>query len=201
MMMPNKNTILSIAYAPPINYFSNLAKESIALIEAHENYQKQSFRNRCNILSSAGIQTLIIPVKHGTTLNIRDIEIEYKDFWQKKHWKSLITCYNSSPYFTFYRDDFDSLYNQNIKFLFDWNLAILEIFNRHFKIPMPSLTNKWQLDYSDAIDLREKIHPKRILQEAKRKHETTFHVNDTERAHLSAFDLLFNTGPDSILYI
>lgn len=44
--------LLSTAYAPPPIYFRQLKIQEDSRIEAHENYQKQSFRNRCIILSS-----------------------------------------------------------------------------------------------------------------------------------------------------
>jgi hypothetical protein len=199
--MSQFDQILSIAYAPPISYFSQLAKSNLTRIEAHENYQKQSFRNRCNILSSAGIQTLIIPIKHGHSLKIKEIEIDYKEDWQKKHWRSLITCYNSSPYFVFYRDDFESAYQLNYRFLFDWNLAILEIFCNHFKMTITGLTVQWKNDYLESTDFRDKIHPKKVIQSSLPFHDTTFQVNNTDRMYLSAFDLLFNAGPDFREYI
>jgi hypothetical protein len=199
--MPQFTTVLSTAYAPPACYFSSMKSAQKTWLEAHENYQKQSFRNRCNILSSSGVQTLIIPIKHGNSLKIKEIEIEYKDTWQKKHWKSLLTCYNSSPYFTYYRDDFETLYAHNFRFLFDWNLAILEVFSRHFNVRQPTCTEDWQKEYPNSNDLREVIHPKKTIIPLNRLYDTTFDVEAPEQAYLSAFDLLFNAGPDSGNYL
>ena len=56
--------LLSIAYFPPVEYFVLLAKYSVIQIEACENYQKQSYRNRCKIYAADGPQALNVPVVH-----------------------------------------------------------------------------------------------------------------------------------------
>ena len=38
---------------------------SVVRLEACENYQKQSYRNRCYILAGDGVQMLQVPVAHG----------------------------------------------------------------------------------------------------------------------------------------
>ena len=54
---------LAIAYFPPISYISLLAKGDV-LLEGCENYQKQSWRNRCHILAAGGVEALQVPVVH-----------------------------------------------------------------------------------------------------------------------------------------
>lgn len=190
--------LLSTAYAPPPLYFHQIAVHENSKIEAHENYQKQSFRNRCIILSSNGLQSLTIPTKHGNSLFIRDIEIETRENWQKKHWKSIETCYGTSPYFTFYRDYFEPLFNKPCQFLFDWNIEIINTFCAVFKITTPKLTETWNQEYIDVDDCRNSIHPKRALENTLRIYPSTFPVNAQEQVYLSSFDLLFNLGPDAV---
>ncbi len=191
-------SILSTAYAPPPIYFRQIALFEGSKIEAHENYQKQSFRNRCIILSSSGLQPLIIPTKHGNSLHIRDIEIETKENWQKKHWKSIETCYGTAPYFTFYRDYFETQFNKPSRYLFEWNLEIIMIFCSIFRMNPPELTEVWQLENPDASDFRNSLHPKKEINNSCKNYPSTFIVNAKEQAYLSSFDLLFNMGPDAI---
>ena len=42
--------LLTTAYFPPIAYFSCLKKAEVTYIEQYENFGKQSYRNRCEIL-------------------------------------------------------------------------------------------------------------------------------------------------------
>ena len=37
---------------------------SVVYIEACENFQKQSYRNRCRFYAADGVQTLSFPIKH-----------------------------------------------------------------------------------------------------------------------------------------
>ena len=46
---------LTIAWFPPVEYFALLAKYSSVYVEACENYQKQSYRNRCRIYAADGV--------------------------------------------------------------------------------------------------------------------------------------------------
>ena len=55
--------LLSTAYLPPVEYFAAIAKYGGALLEACENYQKQSYRNRCTILTANGKMNLNIQLK------------------------------------------------------------------------------------------------------------------------------------------
>jgi len=78
---------LSTAYLPPSEYFAAIAEYDEVLIENEENYLKQSYRNRCYILSSNGIQMLSVPVLLGSLHKtpIRDIRIDYSKRWQQVH--------------------------------------------------------------------------------------------------------------------
>ena len=111
-------TVFSSVYAGNLDYFSCLLKADKISIDIHENYIKQSFRNRCEIYGANGKLSLIIPtVRKGNTPQ-KDVRIDYGQNWQKIHWKSLESSYRSSPYFEFYEDKFIHLYEQkNIQFL------------------------------------------------------------------------------------
>lgn len=195
--------ILSTAYAPPVHYFASLMQAETVLIEMHENYQKQSFRNRCNILSSTGMQALSIPVIHDKHQVITDIQINYREAWQRQHWRSIQTCYTSSPFYLFYADQFEALYNRQETFLLDWNLALLDVFSKAFSIQKPiGQTEKWLSNYpSDTVDLRNKIHPKKEALAVIPNYQTVFDAFEVDLPYLSAFDLLFNLGPAAHDYL
>ncbi len=64
--MKEKNIILSTAYFPPVSYFYYINNCENIFIEKHEHYQKQSIRNHTIILSSQGIQKIIVQIKRKT---------------------------------------------------------------------------------------------------------------------------------------
>ena len=120
--------ILSTAYFPPVEYFFAVAHSDQVLIEQHEAYQKQSWRNRCRILSAAGPEDLSIPVVKEERLSrpIRDIRIDYGEPWLQHHVRAFAAAYNHSAYYEYYADDLLPILERKPVFLFDLNMALLE---------------------------------------------------------------------------
>jgi WbqC-like protein family len=57
--------LLSTAYLPPIEYVALIAKSGGCVIEKHEHFIKQTYRNRAVIATGNGPLALIIPLKKG----------------------------------------------------------------------------------------------------------------------------------------
>ena len=203
--MPDSCTvILSTSYLPPIQYFSKFYLCNRIFIEKHENYQKQSYRNRCVIYAANGPLILVIPIKkkQGTKLKISDIKIDYDLDWQKLHWKSIVSAYKNSPYFDFYEEKFTHFYEKREVFLLDLNNRILKELLENFYISkFPEYSNKYNSEGS-FIDYRQSINPKKRLM----KLDSTFYPEPYHQvfadkfgfiSNLSIIDLLFNKGPES----
>lgn len=112
--------IFPTSYFGNINYFKTLFRYSEISIESKENFIKQSLRNRCEILTSNGVQQLSIPVirKKGSKTPIDEVEIATNFDWQKNHWKAIESAYSSSPYFDHYGIEVKELiYNKEINLL------------------------------------------------------------------------------------
>jgi hypothetical protein len=71
--------LLSTAYFPPAEYFSMIKSASTVHIEQEEYYIKQTYRNRCKILTSNGVLVLSVPVMKGNRLKakVKNITIDY----------------------------------------------------------------------------------------------------------------------------
>ena len=119
--------LLPIFYLPPIYWFSKFLNEDQISLEQWENFPKQTYRNRTNIYGANGKLSLVIPIKHTGKRLMKDIEISYAENWQKIHWKSIKTAYQSSPYFEFYEDKLGEIYNTDEPLLAKFNLRALEI--------------------------------------------------------------------------
>ncbi len=206
-MIPTATGILlSTAYFPPIQYFSMISGFKELFIEKHENYSKQSYRNRCNILSANGMLPLVIPVKRlrGTKTSISDIRPDNSYNWQRLHSISIASAYRSAPFYEYYIDDIKPFFDKKFNFLLDLNTAILDKLLSVLKI---SVTRKFTSEYIDdvptgIIDLRDEIHPK-SRNPGKNKlfkpvvYPQVFQEKHGFRQDLSIIDLLFNTGPDA----
>ena len=57
------NALLSTTYFGPIQWYQKLYRADTVLIERCESFQKQTYRNRCLIASTQGVQALTVPIK------------------------------------------------------------------------------------------------------------------------------------------
>jgi hypothetical protein len=205
--MPGSNQILlSTAYLPNIQYFSKILIYNDILIEVHENYQKQSYRNRTIILGANGPLNLVIPIKKpdGNNTKTRDIIIEYNIPWQDVHWKSIVSAYKNSPYFDIYEEEIKPLYKKNEKFLLDWNFQVLnKLLAIIGDVKNYSITESYKAQPANEVsDYRNTIHPKKRRQKPDPYFEPIpyFQVFMEKYGfipNLSFIDLLFNEGPQA----
>ncbi len=91
--------VLPNFYFAPVSYFSVWLQSEDIYLEQWENFPKQTYRNRCVIQGANGRLPLIIPIEHSGARTFKDIKISYASQWQKLHWKSIQSSYQSSPYF------------------------------------------------------------------------------------------------------
>ncbi len=195
---------LKIAYFPPVEYFALLAKYSSVYIEACENYQKQSYRNRCHIYAENGIQALNFPVKHenGTfSLPITHIKVDYSTPWVKKTIKCIDSAYMSSAFYEYYRDELASILESEPQTLWDLDISLIHFFMRKIGLNT-TLMQTTAFDES----CKEEIHPKKpnsILKDlgVDKSYYQVFAQRHGFIPNLSIMDLLFNEGPASIDYL
>ena len=192
---------------------------SVVYMEACENYQKQSYRNRCRFYGAEGVQTLSFPIIHegGTHKQpISQIRIDYSTPWLHQHKKAIISAYGTSAYFEYYQDELFDILDSMPEKLFDLNMALIRFFieKTFLKVDL-RLTENYSRDgilYDKegnkivCEDLREAIHPKRpdtILRDLdlEKPYFQVFARKYGFKSDLSVMDLLFNEGPDSILFL
>jgi len=173
-------------------------------IEAYENFQKQSYRNRCEILSANGELSLSVPLIKGKNLKtpIRDIEIDYTIDWQKQHFKTLESAYQSSPFYEYIIDDFFFVFEKKEKFLFDLNLLIFDQLRTYLQIESELVLSSDYIQDSKS-DYRNSIHPKVKMQKkdslfTSKEYYQTFNDKFKFVPNLSILDLLFNEGTQAV---
>lgn len=205
MYTMEKGAIFPLFYHPPIEYFSLLIrhKENI-LVEKHEHFPKQTYRNRTCIHSPNGRLDLIIPVIKGSNVHteMKDVRISYEFNWQRQHILSLQTSYRSSAYFEFYEDNLMPFYERKWSFLYDYNAEILEFLLAALKLKIDySATAEYERTYPEMIDFRESIHPKKPVLLNIKPYFQVFEDRNGFLENLSILDLLFNQGPQSNKYL
>lgn len=192
-------SVFSSFYAGNLMYYSSLLKAENPTIDLLENFNKQSYRNRCVIASPNGSLSLVIPVIRKSKNRIKDVKIDASQNWKKVHWKSLESAYRSSPYFEFYEDSFRSIYfDSNFDFLLEFNQLIHENILKVLKINHQIKHSKSYVENVSTVqDFRLLIHPKmsypKYIDDL--KYDQVFQEKNNFIPNLSILDLIFNEGP------
>jgi len=199
--MEKNPVLLSTAYFPPVSYVSGIISASAFVLEKHENFIKQTYRNRCVILGANGPVHLVIPVEKGRSGKkpVRDIRIFNSLNWQRNHWRTIFSAYNSSPFFEFYKDDIQPCYEKKYTFLFDFNNTLLKTILEILEIPGEiSYTETYCKKPVGIRDLRSAVTPSNQPEGTFVPYTQVFSSKFGFIPNLSILDLIFNKGTESI---
>ena len=125
--MEDKTILLSSTYFGPVQWYQKLNRHR-CVIEQHDNFVKQTYRNRCVIASANGPQTLTVPTERydGLKCPMRDIRISDHGNWRHLHWQALVSAYGETPFFEYYADDLRPYFEERRwTYLLDFNLDIM----------------------------------------------------------------------------
>lgn len=191
------------SYIPSIANYIIFAQNKNIVFEMHDNYQKQTLRNRGYIYGANGQLGLHIPV-HYSQLNrqqTRDIRIDNSTNWKSIHWKSIESAYRTSPFFEFYEDDLKTLFSEKSDELTSFNLECISRINEclDFKFNY-SISETFKKKY-DGKDYRFLIETKNNNSIKTEAYIQVFENKYGYLQNLSILDLLFNLGPETLLYI
>ena len=156
------------------------------MIEAHENYQKQSYRNRCYILGAEGPEMLQVPIVHGreaeplSSASLRDpvranapergsaslpitaVKVDYSTPWILRTERALATAYESSAFFEYYADELFALLESRPQTLWELNLGLVQwCFQKMHLGCSLKPTSTFCMPETVADDYRYSIHPKK----------------------------------------
>lgn len=191
--------LLPTTYFGNVHYYAHLYHADAVQIEAHENFVKQTYRNRCEIYGANGKLKLIIPLikQKGQRQLISEIAISHESDWRKHHWKSLESAYRSSPYFEYYESELRSFYNATYITLFEWNRVLLQWVCDKLEITTPiTYTDNWERSPQNTTDLRAHFSTSQTPQALKEvTYGQVFENKHGFLPNLSILDVLFNEGP------
>lgn len=197
-------TVLTeLHYLPSIPYFQQLLAADALLLDAHEHYHKQTYRNRALVLTAQGPQPLTVPVVDGaraTKVRTSEIAIDYTQNWPHRHLRTLQTAYGSSPYFSYYADYLEDIYRQKPARLWELNLALLRLLLRCLRWPLAIEFTTEYLPIGRAatptlLDQRDTLTPHGQLPDSPSQLPYPQVFGPAFAAGLSVLDLLFMQGP------
>ena len=192
---------LSTTYFGPVQWYQKLHRYDQVVIDGEEHFQKQTYRNRCLIATTQGVQALTVPVVHDSKSSISDVLISDHGNWRHLHWQALQSAYGDSAFFEYYEDDLRPFFKENNwERLVDYNDAIYRKVCELLDI-QPSIVHQ---SSQDCSDFRLVINPKHPLEDSEfmpRKYYQVYQQKHGFLSNLSILDLLFNMGPESIFFL
>ena len=192
--------LIETQYLPSIAYFCALQNVDEIILERHERYVKQSYRNRTYIVTSQGKEKLIVPLtfKHGKVL-ITDVRIDYGQKWLNQHWRAIQSSYGKSSFFAYYREDLERILFKKTTFLYDLNFQLLSMCLKWLKLDVmlkesvayeitpsaPILDLRGSITFKNEENLHNFYRPCSYYQV----------FGSTFVANASILDLIFSEGP------
>ncbi len=182
-----------------------MAREEKIRFEVKDNFQKQTYRNRCYIYGANGKQLLSIPIlqdKKGVKVKSKEVKIDYSANWQVLHKRALDSAYLSSPFYEFYIDDLQVVFEKQFKYLLDLNLKTFEILQECLQLNLKVVkTTNYQKELEAKKDFRFLANAKKEQNFTLDKYVQVFDNKHGFIPNLSILDLLFNEGPNAENYL
>lgn len=198
-------TLIHPTYFPSIAHYVVFAKSTNIVVEMEDNFQKQTYRNRTYIYGANGKLMFNVPVRHNKEQKhqkYKEIQLANETPWQRLHWKSLESAYRTSPFFEYYEDELQPLFEKRYKFLMDLNLETIQLVNDCLQLEVETTqTKEFEPIVTEIQDFRKLAVVKK---EPDYGFETYTQVFDDKYGfipNLSILDLLFNEGTNALSYL
>jgi len=190
-------------YFSPIVQYVALSEADAIFYEIGDNYQKQTYRTRCYIYGPNGIQLLTIPVKNGNSKQkTKDVLIDDSFYWQKQHLKSIEAAYRSSPFYEYYEDEIQTVFQSKHTFLLDFNLQCQQVILELLQLDLLcSKTEKYEEQVSHMKDARFLVNAKTKNKYVFDSYTQVFTEKHGFMSNLSILDLLFMEGTNALNYL
>ena len=196
--------VIETQYLPPLETFARLLDFPRVRFEAHEHWVKRSYRNRSHVAGPSGLLVMSIPlVRRGGDRRLSgQVQIAYAQPWLREHWNTLVAGYRRSPFFEYYEDRFEPLFNAHYHRLIDRNTALFQF----FADALGWSVDIGQTEYWDArvpmgcVDFRNAVLPSGGRPDPFYRapdYGQVFAARHGFLPGMSMADLLFNEGPAS----
>ena len=212
-------------YLPWLGLFHKIASADTFVSFDDVQYLPRDWNNRNKIRTASGAIWLTVPVltKGHREKPIREIEINNRDPWRRKHWNSISMNYSKAAFFAQYEELVRSVYQREWQWLWELNEHMLRWFlvalGIHVRFLRASELGLEGTKSDLVLDMCRKLGAKTYIfgalgQDYARvedfqqagvevvfqdyRHPEYPQLHGGFASHLSIIDLLFNCGPKSL---
>lgn len=211
-------------FLPWLGYFDKMIRSDVFCYLDNVQYKKNEWQNRNRIKTRDGWQWLTVPVLYRFPEKIREVKINNRVNWKRKHLQALLTHYRKSPFFDEYIAIFEEIHAQDWDGLADLNIALMEKIRKKLDLDRKPALRASTLELSEnptgrLIDICRALDCDTYLageggadymdleQFRKKNIRVIFQTFDHPlypqlfgdfRSRMSIIDLLFNCGHESI---
>jgi len=215
-------TVHQPQYLPWSGLFDKIDQADGFVVLDNVQYEKNEWQNRNRIKTPQGWCWLTVPVHYHFPQRLRDVTIAGGD-WQRTHWRAMTQSYRKTPHFDRYAPLFEPLYTTAWRSLVELNLATMEKLATALGIRWaPRLATEMALTddpnqrlidicqqlgadcYLAGSGSRHYLDHERFksagiaIEFQQFEHPTYPQLYGAFEPALSAVDLLFNCGPESL---
>lgn len=195
--------LIELHYLPSLEYFCALRAFDRVIIEKHEHFVKQSYRNRCHVLTAQGTFSLTVPLRDKRNdLPMYAVKIDYTQKWQNNHWRTIESAYRNAPFFEFYAEELQHIIYKGHETLYSLNSELLSFCLRssHMNVSLSESVAYEKIPANGILDLRGYINAKKPYSERNLYHPIPYYqvFGNAFASNLSILDLLFCMGPQTL---
>ncbi|MHB1278194.1 MAG: WbqC family protein [Bacteroidia bacterium] len=192
---------LQSLYFGSIPYWAAVAANKQIVIDIHEHFEKQSYRNRVMILGPNGPQALVVPIQgRNKKHSMGELRISYEEPWQRVHLNSLQTAYRSAPYFDYLYPEIASILLQDHALLMELNMDLLRFFIKRLKLDTEIHPSHAYTLLPTEQEGRENFHPKKENKDLP-PYPQVFQEKYAFVSGLGLIDLLMNDLSGAVAYL
>ncbi len=148
------------------------------------------------------MKPLVVPVRYNNRTPYRDVTVDYSQSWVKDHWGALYSSYGKAPFFEFFADYFNRVWEYKHKYLLDLNQHMLTVCLKTIQKEVTfSFSEEFEMTPENGLhNYREHILAKKSYQERKLYRPTSYTqtFGNKFEPNLSLLDLIMNEGPGAI---
>ncbi len=121
--------ILQPGYLPWLGFFDQVRRADVFVYYDDVQYDKHGWRNRNRVKSTSGEpHWLTVPVRHSGLEwpSVREVEIDRRTPWARKHMGTLRQFYGRAPFASRYLPELDELLHRPWERIVDLDLALIQ---------------------------------------------------------------------------